>query len=96
MGEEEGTCLLFGCKLLLATSSVTVYSDVSYGYCLVKLGLNILLIERTSHAVNSLLRQNMSILKKVKMCSLLMSMGMECFSAIFSANCKTASGSSKS
>ena len=51
---------------------------------------NILLIERTSHAVNSLLRQNVSILKNVKMCARLTSAGMECFSARFSANCKMA------
>lgn len=93
MGEEERTSLLF--RLLLGASSVSVYSNVSYGSSLMKLRLNILLIERISHAVNSLLRQNMLILKDVKMCSLLMVTGMQCFAAIFSANWKMAAGNSE-
>lgn len=62
IGEEEGTSLLYWS--LLGASSVMVYLDVSCGSCLKKLNL-ILLIERTSQAVISLLGQNVSILKNV-------------------------------
>lgn len=64
---------------LLGTSSVLVSWDVSYSSCLMKLRLNILLIEHSSHAVNSLLRQKVTILKNTKMSFVLMSIGMECF-----------------
>lgn len=77
MSEEEGISLLL--QSLLGASSVLVYWDVSYSSCLMKLRLNILLIEHSSHAVNSLLRQKVSILKNMKMSFVLMSMGMECF-----------------
>lgn len=77
LGEEEGTPLLF--QSPLGTSSAVACLDVSYSSCLMDLRLNISLIEHTSHMVNSVLRQNMSILNNVKKFLLLMSTGMESF-----------------
>lgn len=76
LGEEEGTPLLF--QSPLGASNAVGCLDVSYGSCLMGLRLNISLTEHTQ-VVNSVLRQNVSILKNMKKFSLLVSTGMEGF-----------------